>query len=83
MANTNDAAIVNEIINSVSIAYRWKDYYKPLITLMKLFSLIVSLIVIPASIKSQISWRQSKASTEFCANTVFYAHMLIIKTNMP
>jgi len=36
MANTDDIPIVNEIINSVAIVYRWKDFYKPFMTLKKM-----------------------------------------------
>jgi len=33
MTNTDDIPIVNEIINSVAIVYKWKDFYKPFMTL--------------------------------------------------
>ncbi len=36
MANTDDAPIVSEIINSVAIVYKWKDFYKPFMTLTKI-----------------------------------------------
>ena len=36
MTNTDDISIVNEIINSVATVYKWKDFYKPFMTLKKL-----------------------------------------------
>ncbi|HVU97426.1 MAG TPA: serine hydrolase domain-containing protein [Puia sp.] len=35
MTNTDDFRIINEIENSVASVYRWKDYYKPFMTLKK------------------------------------------------
>jgi len=36
MSNTDDIAIVNEIVNSVASVYQWKDFYKPFMTLKKI-----------------------------------------------
>jgi CubicO group peptidase (beta-lactamase class C family) len=36
MTNTNDGQIINEIINSVAIIYKWKGFYKPVMTLTKI-----------------------------------------------
>ncbi|HSZ86632.1 MAG TPA: serine hydrolase domain-containing protein [Puia sp.] len=33
MSNTDDISIVNEIINSVAIVYKWKDFYSPFMVL--------------------------------------------------
>jgi CubicO group peptidase (beta-lactamase class C family) len=36
MSNTDDISIVNEIINSVGIVYKWKDFYVPFMVLKHL-----------------------------------------------
>jgi CubicO group peptidase (beta-lactamase class C family) len=36
MANTDAGYIVNEIINSVAVVYKWRDFYKPFMTLKKM-----------------------------------------------
>jgi len=35
MTNTDDIPIVNEIINSVAVVYKWKGFYRPFMTLKK------------------------------------------------
>lgn len=36
MTNTDDDALVNEIINSVAVTYQWKGFYQPFMTLKRL-----------------------------------------------
>jgi len=36
MTNTDDIPIVNELINSVATVYKWKDFYRPFMTLKKM-----------------------------------------------